>query len=235
MKVRPRTTLKREHPRMALNKLGEYMVANAARRERIVTNQKYPQQVRTVRYNEAQEAITDYMVSGATDDKNLNREIERLRTNGSADTWKGQNSLLCANAIVSFRNVVNDLNKTGELIFTRGEPTPPKLHIGDVEVSVRPEIIVTRKNRFGDQCVGAVKLYFPKTHPLGKEAGEYVASTVHHFLNEYPQIPGNPDYKLCAVVDVSAGDVFWAPLAYRRRRTEIEAACREIARAWGSA
>lgn len=223
-----------EQPKMSVNKLGEYMVASPSRRERIVADQKYPQPVRTNVYNEAQKIATRFIVGGAKDHDYLSREIERLSGDDSGSIWQAQSNLLCADALTSFQEIVDAINTDG-LTLQWGDLKPPRLRIGEVEVSVRPEVVVTRTNRFGDQCVGAMKFHFPKTHPLGKKGGEYAASTVHQFVTEHPPALGKPDYGLCYVVDVSACDMFTAPLAYKRRRADIAAACREIARAWDAA
>lgn len=204
----------RERPRITVNKLGEYMVASPTRRERIIADQRDPKGFKTLRYNEAQEIITRYIVGGAKDDDYLNREIERLYEEGSTDSWQAQNSQLCAEALESFLYVVDALNTDG-LTLQWGDLQPPKLQIGEVEVSVRPEVVVTRKNRLGDQCVGGMKLYFPKTYPLSKAAGEYVATTVYQFVTEHSSVPGKPDQGLCSVVDVSGGEVFFAPRAFK--------------------
>lgn len=221
-------------PKMSVNKLGEYMVASPSRRERIIADQKDPQPVRTNVYNEAQRIATRFIVSGDKDGDYLDREIQRLSSEAPASTWQAQSNMLCADAITAFKEIVDAFNSDG-LTLRYGDLSAPKLHIEDVGVSVRPEVVVTRTNRFGDQCVGAMKLHFPKTHHLGKKGGEYVASTVHQFVTEHPPALGKPDYGLCSVVDVSAGEMFSAPLAYKRRRADIEAACREIAWAWDAA
>ena len=219
---------------MSVNKLGEYMVASPSRRERIIADQKNPQPVRTNVYDEAQKIATRFIVSGDKNGDYLDREIERLSGDDSGSTWQTQSNMLCADAIAAFKEIVDAFASDG-LTLQYGDLSASKLHIGGIEVSVRPEVVVTRANRFGDQCVGAVKLHFPKTHHLGKKGGEYVASTVHQFVTEHPPTPGKPDFGLCYVMDVSACDVFTAPRAYKRRRADIAAACREIARAWDAA
>ncbi len=213
-----------------MNKLGEYMVATASRRERIIRDQKRPKAFKSTRYNDAQEAITSYLVDGAKDDY-LYAEIERLYTTNPANPWQLQNNQLCAEAPESFLDVVDEIPLEG-LELRRGVADAPKLHIGEVAVSVRPEIILTGTNRAGEQINGALKLYFPKSFPLDKRAGEYVGTTLHQFVTMYPVAAGKPDYQWCFVVDVSGGEVFTAPRSHKRRRSDIEAACREIARAW---
>jgi hypothetical protein len=221
----------RPEPRITANKLGEYMDASAARRERIIADQKRPKVYRGVRYEEAQEVITEFLVGGAKDTMYVLREIEELRNAVAETEWESPNNRLCAVALESFLDLRDDLALDG-LELSRGDSQPSKLRIGGVEVSVRPEVVVSRTDRRGETITGAIKLYFPKSYPLTDKAGEYVATMVRQFMVEHQPIPGKVHHTLCRVVDVSQGRVFTAPLCYRRRHVDLEAACREIYRAW---
>src|SRR6266705_1726161 len=52
--------------------------------------------------------------------------------------------------------------------------------------------------------------YFSKTHPLDKESGEYVATTVHQFADTALAEGTFADCRECQVVDVFAGEIYSA-------------------------
>lgn len=173
----------RTQPRISVTKLGEYMVASPLRRRRIVIDQKRPQDYIVTRYNDAQESIADYLVNAMEKDF-LRRKVEELTSTFVSTEWQAQSNQLCAEAIKSFLELVDNLSLEG-LEPSRGDSCPPKLDIAGVSVSVRPEVLITGKDRKGGQLNGAIKLYISKTTPLTPESGDYVATTVHQFINEY--------------------------------------------------
>jgi len=118
--------------------------------------------------------------------------------------------------------------------WKRGDPEAVPLLVAAVQVSVRPDVIIRSTNRSGGQTVGAIKLYFPKTISLSDDAGAYIATTLHQYVNEYFSAYGTADYRRCHVVDVFGQQIFTAPPSFIRRRRDIEAACEEIARAWAA-
>ena len=95
-----------------------------------------------------------------------------------------------------------------------------------------PEIIVTVTGHSGQPFVGAIKLCFSKTNPLGPQAGEYVATTVHQVVATYLSQTATADYRQCQVIDVFDRQIYTAPRSFLRRRNDIQAACEEMARAW---
>lgn len=222
----------RSQPRISITKLGEYMVASPTRRRRIVIDQKRPQDYIVARYNDAQESIAEFLINAIGKDC-LRRKIEELNGGVVSTEWQAQSNQLCAEAIMAFLGFVDSLSLDG-LEPQRGDTCPPKLDIAGVAVSVRPEVLITGKDRKGEPLNGAIKLYISKTTPLTPEAAEYVATTVHQFVSDYRGEAGKTDYRLCYVLDVFNKKVFSAPRSHVRRRADIEAACEEIARAWDS-
>ena len=224
------TALSQKAPRISVNKLGEYMTATPLRRRRIIVDQQRPKTFIVPRYTEAQDAITKYLVRGENDTALLASEIERLATAPSATEWEAQRKRLCAEALERFLDVADQVDLNDQSL-TAGGNDQPRLLVGGLEISVRPEVIVRGTNRSGDAAGGALKLYFSKTIPLGQEGGEYVATLVHQYVDTHVT-PGQADPRLCRVIDVFGGRVFTAPRAIARRRRDLWAACEEIARAW---
>jgi hypothetical protein len=224
------TSRSQKAPRISVNKLGEYMTATPLRRLRIVADQQRPMTFIVPRYTEAQEAITKFLVREKHDTSLLASEIERLSAAPSATDWEAQRKRLCAEALARFLDVADQID-LHEQTLAPGGNDQPRLQVGGLEVSVRPEVIVRSTRRAREAASGALKLYFSKTLPLGQEGGEYVATLVHQFVDTHIA-PGHADPRLCRVIDVFGGRVFTAPRAVARRRRDLWAACEEIARAW---
>jgi hypothetical protein len=224
------TETSRRAARISVNKLGEYMTATPLRRRRIIQDQKRPKAFILPRYTEAQDAITKYLVGGKKDQHLLTSEIERLSTAPSATEWEEQRKRLCVEALERFEDLSGAVDLAG-LEVAAGDPNPPRLELGGLEVSVRPEVVLCGKDRLGRPTAGAIKLYFSKTIPLAAESGAYVATLVQHFVDAHAsQHEANP--RDCRVIDVFGGQVYTAPRAGRRRHSDLVAACEEIARAW---
>lgn len=223
----------RHEPRISVTKLGEYAAANdAARRRRIIVDQKRPKDYIVPMYTEAQEAVTDFFLADAQDDGILFDKVDEFCNAVSGTSWQETKNRVCAEALLSFLGVKDRLDLRG-LELSRGNPEPPRLLVQNVSVSVRPEIRLTGSSRTGAPLEGALKLYFSKNHPLSEEAGAYAATTLHQFIAEHSLQDGSScDHRVCHVVDVFGRQLFTAPRSFKQRRASIEASCEEIARAW---
>ncbi|MEX2141836.1 MAG: hypothetical protein WD894_21400 [Pirellulales bacterium] len=224
------TPLTRKAPRISVNKLGEYMTATPLRRRRIILDQQRPKAFIVPRYTEAQDAITKYLLRDKQDENVLLSEIERLGLAPSATEWEAQRKRLCIEALERFLDVASAIDLSGQTP-TAGGNDQPRLQVGGLEISVRPEVILRRTTPSGEPACGALKLYFSKTIPLRPEGGQYVSTMVYQFVDTQVE-PGQADPQLCQVVDVFGGRVFIAPRATARRKRDLWAACEEIARAW---
>ncbi len=224
------TDTTRRAPRISVNKLGEYMTATPLRRRRIIQDQKRPKGFILPRYNEAQEAITKYLVGGKLDDGRLISEIERLNNAPSATQWESDRKRLAAEAMQSFLEIADSIDLKG-LSSASGGNDQPRLSIGGLELSIRPEVLLSGSDRQGRPTAGALKLYFSKTNPLTEDSAAYIATALHAFVEAHMQ-PAHAEARNCRVIDVFGQKVYTAPRASARRRNDLAAACEEIARAW---
>jgi hypothetical protein len=224
------TDTTRRAPRISVNKLGEYMTATPLRRRRIVQDQKRPKGFILPRYNEAQDAITKYLIGGKQDAGLLLSEIARLNLAPSATEWESSRKRLASEAMQSFLAMSEEIDLDG-LGATLGGNSQPRLSIGGLEISVRPEILLSGTDRHGRPTAGALKLYFSKTNPLTQDSAGYIATAVHAFVEAHMQ-PAHADARNCRVIDVFGQKVYTAPRGSSRRRGDLAAACEEIARAW---
>jgi hypothetical protein len=110
-----------------------------------------------------------------------------------------------------------------------GDTRPARLVIGNVDISVRPELLLYRN----EALVGAVKFHIGKGTILEADHADYIGTTVHHYI-EAVLGAEHPRQRDVYVVDLFRSRVRRAPQSFRRRRQDIEAACQEIAARWPS-
>lgn len=223
----------RDEPRISVNKLGEYMLAGARRRRRIVVDQREPKNFLVPIYTPAEEAISRYLVGGGTDRDIIDAEIRRLSMREPGErAWVTERNGLCVDALEAFRDLADDFDLEG--FEVRAGDTGGGLSIGGVYVSVRPEVLLRQPDGKGGFRQGAIKLYLVKSYPHSDASAAFVGTTVLEYLRQEREQDGKVDPELCLVVDVFGGEVFTAPKAYKSRLKELEAACEEIRGRWNS-
>lgn len=226
------TTRVRKAPRISVTKLGEYMTAGAVRRRSIVRDQKRPRAVIVARYSRARRAIVEHLAAGGQDNNALIDTIEDLeaRTEETQSKWHAQDQLLSVEALDAFLEVNLPLD-TWEVRRCPGNP--PKLQVGGVQISVRPDLLVRGHDRHGEPWFGAVKVHISKGFPLNELAAQYSATLLHQWVEQHLSTEHEPaNHKACLVLDVFAQTVWTAPRSHRRRRADIAVACEEIALRW---
>jgi hypothetical protein len=225
----------RTSPRISVNGLAEYLVAGAARRRRIVQEQKRPKNYQAPYYTDAEEAIMDFLASSSRNVGVLDRAAARLsavETESRLIEWELTRRMACTEALLAFRNLAEGGLFAG-LSVTRAPQSQRLMQIGGVGVSVRPEILLSSTAE--EPRLGGAKLFFSKNEPLTESRALYTGTILHQYLDTHQQRTGTVDYRHCLVVDVFAEKVYAAPRTYKRRRTDIEAACLEITLAWETA
>lgn len=223
----------RRNPRVSINKLGEYMSVSAARRRRIIKDQKFPKPFKAARYKLAREAMNHFIKSGADDETIIQDCIADLNLSPSGSSFADQDRDLSVEALDCFLDISDQVSLDG-LSVAEEPDLDTRLDIAGVSVSVYPDIIVTQNGRAGKMKVGVRKLYLAKTHPLTLEAGQYVGAILLSYIDEHLSHLGTPDHRLCEVVDVFAGEIIVASKAVKKRRSDVEAACQEIAARWAT-
>lgn len=220
-------------PKISANKLGEYIVEKPHRQQQIVKDQKYQKGFIIKRYNKARNVIIDFFTRDISKEELL-FEIKELLTSEyskNASSFQKQDNKLSIEALEVFANsdLLNlpDLENLDNVRVKKGQN---KLLIEGVEVSVQPDILIKGKIR-NKEFIGAIKLHISKSHPLQKEAGEYVATVIHEYLEtEYPQFKVKLEF--CISIDVFTGEYFIAPRSYKKMKKNIKAACRAIKLLW---
>jgi hypothetical protein len=224
------TDTERSTPRISVNKLGEYLVAKAGRRRRILEDAKRPPDFIAPRFRDFYEVGPRFLASSPLDDNIVVTAIDSIHSRPVGSEWDEQNKMLNADLLTNLLDIP-DLLDIERYSVTELPDAPPTMTIGAVEVSVRPELQLNITQR-GRDLNGAIKLYTPKSFPLNQESGDYIATLVHRYCVQTCAGKDEVDYRHCYVVDVPSREVFTAPRSYSRRMSDIEAACLEIAALW---
>lgn len=221
-------------PSISVNKLGEYITSKGARQRKILHDRKYPDPdfQKGMYHREASDAVAQYIAAGAIDPSPLDKVLYSLAqlTPDKVGTARRINANI--DALERFSTMLDDIDLMGaepEL----GAHSPPKLTFHNVEISVRPEIVL-RTTVKGKTYVGAIKLHFSKSHPHTEESAGFVSAAVNEYCRVhvvgYGDAIVNPAF--CQVIDVASGTVFPGVKATKLRLNDISAECQNIAALW---
>lgn len=225
-----------QHPRISVNKLGEYLItANPARRRAIVSDQKNPNPAVVPRYRQALPAIASFLTSGTSDEDAIVRAIEDIRAKPTSSDWAQSDNKNTADALERFLEVADEL-LDDTFTYVPGSDQAPKLVVAGVEVSVRPDFLIHFRSR-GKDRVGALKFHFVRDDDksLSEKGGEYVSTMLYRWLQVHGPQGRSPDRRQCVLVDCFRTRVVVAPASHVRRYQHIEAACEEICAKWPTA
>lgn len=218
-------------PRISVNKLGEYIVSRPNRQSQIIRGQKYPPDYIVTYYKDAQETIGQFFANNLDDISILERTIQNLDQSPAENVYQVRRSNGNIQAIEKFMEMIDDVNLHGG-VPQLGESRPERLTVRNVEVSVRPEIIMTGTDRRGRNVVGGVKLHFPTTSPLNDDSAGFVSAVVQEYCRACLADIGEPYHHYSFVVDVASARIYPGVQSTRRRMQEVEAACEQIFNLW---
>lgn len=220
----------RQLPRISVNKLGEYLIAKASRRRRILEDAKRPLPFIPSRYRDFYEAGPKFLSSSPLNDAIIVDWIETIQSRAVGSARDEQNKNLNIDLLTNLLDIPDRIELERYKV-TKLPDTSMTMKIGAVEVSIRPELLLEITQQ-GKVLTGAIKLYTSKSFPLNQESGDYIATLIHRYCAQSNTIMGDTDYRHCHVVDVPTRTVYTAPRSYSRRMADIEAACLEIAVQW---
>ncbi len=223
----------RKEPRISVNKLGEYLTASPARRNRIVHDAKFPTTFMVARYTSAENAIADWICTGGTDDVLLAQAMATLNNAEPGSRFARSRRDSCLEALShagQFRQRLA-LPTTDRVTYVRTNSAIP-LEFDDVKVSVRPEVLLYT-GETEQRKLGGIKLYFSKQHPLTQQGADYITTLLWQSLvirsaHDLVRL----DHEQIKLVDVFAGEIFTLPKAHKQRLKEVAAACEEISQRW---
>lgn len=206
------------------------MTATIPRQRRIIRDQKFPSDFKGMYYREAQEAVASCIASELADIAVVERQIDIL--NQQAPETVGTQRRIASNvdALEAFLEMLDDINLQGATP-SLGANTAPKVRVRNVEISVRPEIILRSENRNGP-IIGAMKIHFPKTNQLNEQLAGYVSAVLQEWAQNHMADDGVVFGPLCSVVDVGNQHFFEGVRSTRQRMRDIQDACETIAALW---
>jgi len=221
----------RDNPRISLNQLALYLSASAVRRRSILRDQKNPKTFRVAWYEQAQSAISSFILGGCKDEDLILQEIDGLQGAEATSDYEGSRNRTNAQALECFIDSYDKLDLDG-LEIMAGSHDSQKIDVGGVNLSVRPELLL-KSISHSPLYIGAIKLYLSKDHRLDDESGRYISTVLAHFVSECIATANDTvEKRRCLVFDIFGGEVYQAPKATKRRFNEIESACEEIALLW---
>jgi hypothetical protein len=128
----------------------------------------------------------------------------------------------------------------GLIDFSGGAPAPgahapERLKIQNVEISVRPNIILRGSGKSRKKLLGAIKVHFPRTFPLNEDSAGYVSAIVQEYCRTCLIGDDEEIYApYCLVIDMGSKAVYPGAKSTVARLRDVAAECRNIAALWGS-
>lgn len=225
-----------DNPSISVNKLAEYIVSRAARQRKILSDRKYPDPDFNMGqfYREAEEAVSQYLTAGAIDPTPLTRQLRLLDQQPTEKIGTARRISSNIDAIERFSEMLDDID-LGDADASLGSNHAEKLTFHNVQISVRPEIILRGAGPKGKKLVGGVKLHFSKSRPHTEESAGYVSAIMQEYCRLH--IAGddetvNPSY--CFIIDVASGKVFPGVKSTAARMKDVAACCQNISGLWPS-
>ncbi len=221
-------------PSISVNKLAEYIESKGARQRSILSDRKYPDPDFSMGmyHREATEAVASYIVDGAIDPLPINRQMQSLSQKTSEKVGTARRINANIDSLERFAGMLDDVDLMGAEP-THGAHAPPKLTFHNVEISVRPDIILRGDGPKGKKLVGAWKFHFSKTRPHTEASAGYVSAIVQEYCRLHIAAADeivNPTY--CKVIDVASGQVFPGVKATTQRMKDVAAECQNISGLW---
>jgi hypothetical protein len=219
-----------EQPRISVNKLAEFMTAKAARQRQILRDQKYPTDFKGMYYKEAGEAIAQSVASNLENFDSIDRAIRILEQTTTTKIGTQRRLDFNIDALETFRSMVDSVDLKGSTP-SLAPTTAPRLTIQNVEISVRPEIILRAEGRTGP-LVGAVKLHFPRTFSISEDSSGYLSAVLQEWCKTHMADDGAVSGPHCFVIDIGASKQCLGVKSTAARMREVAAVCQNIAALW---
>jgi len=217
--------------RISVSQLARYLSSRPTTQQTIVQDAKQKPIFKAAWYDQARSAINAFVKGGFEDNTPLGDALSKLAKEVATTEHQKQvirNDIEAINGFVTHKHLLTVEGMKAK----KGPHSGSMMTISGVSVSVRPEIILRGEYR-KKNAIGAIKLYFGKTHPLGTTAGEYISTLVYMWAREEYGDSVSPRH--CQVFDVMNGTVFTTPKATKSRMRDLAAACKQISILWDAA
>lgn len=227
----PKPAKHHKEPRISINKLAEYLATNkASRREKILKDCKFPPTFQVIRYEPTTELAARFLAGKIQNTQSLQVEIAKYENSITSSDFEERMKKSNLEAMTRFLALAPTLDFQ-DATLSLGAHAPPKLVLSDVQISVRPDVLVSVSKK-GAKTTGAIKLNISKGSPHTNDSAEYAGALLRHYLMLHGK--EGCDYRNCYTLDVYSKKLVTAPKAITNRLKDAEAACAEIARQWDS-
>lgn len=213
-------------PRISVNKLAEFITAKAPRQRQILRDQKYPQDYKGMYYREASDAVSQCIASNLENTAVIQRTIALLEQQSPEKIGTQRRIASNVDALETFETMLDDINLL-EATPNLGQHSQPRLKIHNVDVSVRPEIILTGEGKKKTPLIGALKLHFSRNFALDEDAGGFVSAILQEYSKTYLIGNAEPYGPYCMVIDIGSKHVWPGVKSTANRMKEIAANCRK--------
>lgn len=220
-------------PRLSVNKLCEYTAAKATRQRQILRDQKFPTDFKGMYHREAAGAIAACLASGLEDLDPLARATSLLEQMPADKIGTARRINANLDALEAFAGMLDDIKLNG-LTPSLGPNSAPLLQIQNVQISIRPEIMLSAPGRKADTLIGSIKLHFPRSFCLNEETSGFVSALLQEWHRTHQPDAGTVSGPMCYVLDIGAKRVWPGVKSTTARMREIASECRNIAALWPS-
>lgn len=224
----------RKDPQIAVNPLGEYMVASPIRQNAIVQEAKYRPIMKVISYSEARLSIAQYISGGKGNIGLLKDKADSIEARLANDAKDAQIFKINAGMIRRFIAISNHIAIPPGHFMLGNAAQSPKMDLGGMPISVAPDLVVSVEGKGGARQCGAIKIRYSKGKQLKKDEGEHVSTLLEEYAWRYLQDLGTPDKSLCFCLDVQSGALIASPKATARKLANMEASCVAIVERWPS-
>lgn len=209
------------------------MVASASRRRTIRKDQKEPKTVKVIKYSEATSAILRFLEDENGEPRILADAARRLREKPTNGTFDEREKKLNLEALSFFQRLISQIELPGGCKRSVCRKSD-SIVIAGVTVSLDPYLLFLATGKKDSKTLGLVKLHFPKSTSLDEKSAGYVGAILQLYCGKRYSKIAVPKPDLFQVVDVPSGRIFRGPKSTRKRLSDVEAACEEIAIAWNA-
>jgi hypothetical protein len=221
-----------DKPRISINQLAKYLAANATMRRRIIIEQKQPKTFMINYYDYAQKPIIEFLLGGCKNEEIIVKEIDALYSKDAQSEYDETRLNVNAEALQAFLDSYEKLDLDG-LRVKRIQNDCPKIKISGVDISVRPEVLISGHYK-GKYIIGAIKLYYGKNDPLSDDSASYISAVVSRLVEKHFTKKYEVSNRHCRVYDIFGGTVYVAPTSTIKRFRDVKYACQEIALRWNA-
>ena len=190
----------RDHPRLSINELAEYMVATDRRRSTILRDAKFPKSFITTQYREARLAICKYLfdpIRSISILSDTETKLHQIITDTSSSSYlidRAQRQIQCLKAVQAIQSLP-------QYSFIRPTNDRKTIDINGVGVSVQLDLIVVspRDDKYGGAILRLTKddTRSDVSKQRREEMGTLVAVLIHMLMKREPFYEGTLHYPLC--------------------------------------